>query len=141
MILTGLARLGADADVRYLADGTAVANLNLAYNYGKKDGEGKRPTQWVQASMWGERAEKSAPYLTKGTLLNVVLDDIHIETYERRDGGTGTNLKARVNNFEFAGGKPKDGEAPAESRAPEQKPAKKPAREPELDDDGSEIPF
>jgi single-strand DNA-binding protein len=139
MLLIGLARLGADADVRYLQDGTAVANLNLAYNYGKKDAEGKRPTQWIQASMWGERAEKSAPYLTKGTLLNVVLDDVHIETYERRDGGTGTNLKARVNNFEFVGGRPKDGEAPAERREPEQKPAKKPAGK--FDDMDDDIPF
>lgn len=110
MMLTGLARLGQDADVRYLADGTAVANLSLAYNYGKKDGEGKRPTQWVKASLWGERAEKAAPYLVKGTLLSVVLDDVCIETYERKDGGTGTNLKARLNTFEFAGGK-KDADA------------------------------
>ena len=63
MILTGLCRLGADADIRYLQDGTAVANLNLAYNYGKKDNEGKRPTQWIKASIWGVRAENSAPYL------------------------------------------------------------------------------
>jgi single-strand DNA-binding protein len=114
MILTGLCRLGADADVRYLQDGTAVANLSIAYNYGKKDSEGKRPTQWIKASLWGVRAENSAPYLVKGTLLSVVLDDVCIETYDRKDGGTGTNLKARVNNFEFAGGKPKESQAPAE---------------------------
>lgn len=143
MILTGLARLGGDAEVRYLQDGTAVANLSLAYNYGKKDSEGKRPTQWIKASMWGERAEKSAPYLVKGTLLNVVLDDIHIETYDRKDGGTGTNLKARLNNFEFAGGK-KDSEAPAEreERPAKSAPAKGAKGLAEMDnDDPDSIPF
>lgn len=144
MILTGLARLGQDADVRYLADGTAVANLSLAYNYGKKDGEGKRPTQWVKASMWGDRAEKAAPYLVKGTLLSVVLDDVCIETYERKDGGTGTNLKARLSTFEFAGGK-KDADAGRTSDSPEreERPAKAPAKTPagKFDDMDDDIPF
>jgi len=36
-----LARLGQDADVRYTANGTAVANLRLVYDYGRKDGNGK----------------------------------------------------------------------------------------------------
>ena len=106
MILTGLARLGRDAEVRYLPDGTAVANLSLAYNYGKKDGEGKRPTQWIAATLWGERAEKLAQYLLKGGLINVVLDDVHVETYEKRDqGGTGVALKGRVSALEFASSK------------------------------------
>lgn len=117
MILTGLARLGRDAEIRYTPEGTAVANLSLAYNYGKKEADGKRPTQWINASMWGERAEKTVLYLVKGTLINVVLDDVYIETYDKRDGGTGTNLKARLNTFEFAGTKPKDGDAPAEGES------------------------
>jgi len=123
MILTGIARLGRDADLRYLADGTAVANLSLAYNHGKKDSDGKRPTQWINASFWGERAEKTALYLVKGTLLSVVLDDVHIETFDRKDGGTGTTLKARVSAFEFAGGK-KDSEAQAESEPKREAPKK-----------------
>lgn len=141
MILTGIARLGQDADVRYLQDGTAVANLSLAYNYGKKDSDGKRPTQWVKAAMWGERAEKAAPYLVKGTLLSVVLDDVCIETYERKDGGTGTNLKARLSTFEFAGGK-KDGEAPAREPATEPEPKRTPAKTGgKFDDMEDDIPF
>ena len=115
MILTGLARLGRDAEVRHLPEGTAVANLSLAYNYGKKDSEGKRPTQWVNAALWGERAEKLAEYLTKGSLISVVLEDVCIESYERKDGGgTGTNLKARIVSIEFAGGKRE--ESPAQER-------------------------
>ena len=117
MILTGIARLGRDAEIRYLPDGKAVANLSLAYNHGKKDNEGKRETQWISASLWGERAEKLAEYLTKGTLLSVVLNEVYIETYDRKDGGTGTNLKGMISHLEFAGGKREDGERPKEAPA------------------------
>lgn len=119
MILTGLARLGRDAEVRYTPDGMTVANLSLAYNYGKKGDDGKRPAQWVSASLWGERAEKLAEYLTKGTLLNVVLEDIHIEEYARKDGDTGNTLKARLSSLEFAGGKREN--QPAKDAAPVKK--------------------
>ena len=115
MILTGLCRLGRNAELRYLPDGTAVANLSLAYNYGKKDQEGKRPTMWLSATLWGERATKLAPYLLKGGLINVVMGDVHLETYEKRDqGGTGTALKGRIDTIEFASSK-QDG-APAQAR-------------------------
>jgi len=110
-------RLGKDATIRYTPGGDAVANLSLAYNYGKKDGEGKRPSQWVSATLWGERATKLAQYLLKGQQLCVTLDDIHVETYERREGGTGVNLKARVVSLEFAGSKPAGEEKPGPAKA------------------------
>ena len=33
MVLSGVGRLGRDVELRYLQDGTAVANLALAFNY------------------------------------------------------------------------------------------------------------
>ncbi len=96
MILTGYARIGEDAQLRYTPDGTAVANLSLAFNYGRRDDDGKRPTQWVDASLWGQRAESLIDYLVKGQGLDVVLEDPHIETYQRREGGEGFKLVARV---------------------------------------------
>ena len=53
MILTGLARIGKDAELRYTASNEPVANISLAFNYGRKGDDGKRPTQWIEASMWG----------------------------------------------------------------------------------------
>src|SRR5512139_2415973 len=53
----GLARIGKDAEVRYTPSGTAVANVSLAFTFGKKGDDGKRPTQWVDASLWGQRAD------------------------------------------------------------------------------------
>jgi len=137
MILTGLARLGRDAEIRFVPSGEAVCNLSLAFNYGKKaTGEQHRPSQWVDASLWGKRAEALAPYLLKGGLVDVVLGDPHIETFEGKNG-TGTKLSARVLEIELAG----DGggrESKQEDRpAPKQEP-KPAAFHDGLEDD---IPF
>lgn len=102
MKLIGLARLGRDAELRYTPDGTAVASMSLAYDYGGKE----RQTQWVEASMWGDRAEKITQYLTKGKLLLVSLDGPHIDVYQKKDGTTGSKLTARVIDVEFAGAAP-----------------------------------
>lgn len=103
MILTGLVRLGRDAVLRYAPDGTPVANMALAYNYGQKGQDGKRPAQWIEAALWGKRAESLVAHLTKGTALDVVLEDVHIETWKDQDGAARVKLAARVANVEFAG--------------------------------------
>lgn len=118
MILTGIARLGSDTTVRYTPKGDAVANLSLAFNYGQKGTDGKTPTQWVDASLWGKRAESLAQYLTKGTQVNVVLDAPHIETFTKRDGGEGSKLVARVVDVEFAGGRANAEHAAVQAPAP-----------------------
>ena len=104
MILTALARLGRDAEVRHTPKGEAVANLALAINYGRKGSDGNRPTQWVEASLWGARAESLAPHLMKGKLLYVVIEEPHIETYDGKNG-QGHKLVGRIASLEFAGGK------------------------------------
>lgn len=106
MHLIGPARLGKDAELRTLQDGTPVINLALAFNYGPKNHEGKRATQWVEAALFGERAEKLQPYLLKGTQIDVHLSDPHIETYTARDGSQGAKLVARLSHLEFVGSAP-----------------------------------
>lgn len=144
MILTGLGRLGRDVVVRQGPDGTAVANLAIAYNYGKKDDQGNRATQWIDAALWGERATKLAEYLKKGTQLDVVLSDVAVNTFQKSDGSTGTSIKARVISLEFAGTK-RDDAAPAKEaeKAPAQAaPASKPAAaKGAFDDFEDDIPF
>lgn len=133
----GLARLGKDAEVRYAPSGDAVANLSLAFNYGKADSDGKRPTQWINASLWGKRAESLAPYLTKGSLHCFTLSEIHIEAFEGQNG-TFHNLVARVDDVQLG---PKSGDAPAGERDARSASggASRPARQPV--DDSEDIPF
>lgn len=119
MILTALARLGRDAEVRHTPKGEAVANLALAINYGRKGSDGNRPTQWVEASLWGARAESLAPHLMKGKLLYVVIEEPHIETYDGKNG-QGHKLVGRIASLEFAGGKG-DGQQSEPQQAPQQR--------------------
>ncbi len=119
--LFGLARIGRDAEVRRTAQDEPVASLSLAFTYGRKGEDGKRPTQWVDAALWGKRAEALSPYLLKGGLISVTLEDVHIETYTGAKG-EGVKLAGRVMDIELAGG---SGERPAAPAA--QRPAPRPA--------------
>ncbi len=114
--MIGLMRLGRDVEVRYTQSGDAVANLSLAFDYGKKGDDGKRPTTWIEAALWGKRADALAPHLLKGTLVSVVLGDPHIETYEGKNG-TGYKIKANVIELEFAGGGKDRGEQPTQKES------------------------
>lgn len=124
----GLARLGRDAELRYLPSGEAVCNLALAVNYGKRGEDGNRPTQWIEASLWGKTAEALAEYMVKGSLHCFALSDIHIETYEGRNGA-GHKLVARVDSVELG---PRmdaaQGQQPAAQRQPQRTPEAAPQR-------------
>ena len=80
--LTGLFTLGRDAETRVTQGGTTVVQLAVAYNYGRKGDDGKKPSQWVRASMFGKQAEALIPYLTKGKQVSLVIRDLHIATDE-----------------------------------------------------------
>ena len=135
MILTGLCRLGRDAELKFTANDQPVANLSLAFNYGRAV-EGQRPTQWIDAALFGERAKVLAQYLTKGTAICVTLDNPHIETYQKKDGTTGSKLVAMVGSLEFAGSR---GDAEPRQEAP--KPAAKPTLPGGIQDLNEDIPF
>jgi single-strand DNA-binding protein len=105
MLMIGMARLGNDPEVRYTPDGKPVMDMSLAFNYGRKV-NGQQPSQWISATMWGDRCEKLKPYLSKGQLVFVSMTEPHIEEYKRKDGTTGVSLRARVGELEFTGSRP-----------------------------------
>jgi single-strand DNA-binding protein len=131
MKLIGLVRLGRDAETRFTQNGDAVCSFSGAFNYGRK-GDGQQPSQWVEFALWGSRGEKLAEHLLKGTQLFIVASDVHVETYEKRDGGTGVKLVARVDDLQFSGGRQEGSEerqqrsAPAPQRQAPQGGARKP---------------
>lgn len=101
MKLIGIVRLGRDAEQRYTPTGASVVNFSGAFNFGKKDAEGRRPSQWVEFALWGDRGEKLLEYLTKGSAFLICAREVHIETFEKRDGGQGSKLVATVDDVEF----------------------------------------
>lgn len=139
--MIGMMRLGRDAEVRNLQDGTAVAGLSLAFNYGKADQSGNRPTTWIDASLFGKQAESLAQYLLKGSVHEFTLEGLHIQTFDKRDGGQGTKLAARVLSVELG---PRPQVAAAAPRAPApapRAPAPAPRASSGFDDMDDDIPF
>ena len=136
MKANGLARIGKDAEVRYTPGGAAVANVSLAFTYGKKGDDGKRPTQWVDASLWGQRVESLAPYLTKGKQIVAYLEDVHIQTYTKGDGTQASKMAARIADLEFVAG----GEQTESQPKPQPKPAPAQA-DSGFDDFPDDVPF
>ena len=148
--LIGLFTLGRNAELRATQNGDDVAGLALAYNYGRKE-NGKQPTQWIDAALWGERAVKLEQWLVKGAQFLMHVEDIHVETYDKRDGSQGVKLVGRVTHVEFTrGGVPDDSQrsaaptpAPRQQRAPA--PAPRPSTAPRsgsgFDNMDDDIPF
>ncbi len=137
--LTGLFTLGRDAELRATSGGEQVASVALAYNYGRKGQDGKTPTQWLDAALWGDRAGKLAEYLTKGSQFYMQIDDLHVETYAKRDGSQGVKLTGRIGQLEFTRGTTANTKP---APAPVPKPAT-PAAKPSsgFDDMDDDIPF
>ena len=67
-----IGRLGRDPEVRFTAEGKAVANLAVATTESWKDkasGERKQRTEWHRVVLFGALAEIARDYLHKGALV------------------------------------------------------------------------
>ena len=68
VILVG--HLGQDPEIRYMPNGNAVANFNIATSESWKDkqtGENRDKTEWHKIVVFGKLAEIAGQYLKKGT--------------------------------------------------------------------------
>ncbi len=71
-----------DCDLRYLQNGTAVANFTLAVNDGYGD---KKTVDFLKVTAWGKTAENVANYCSKGS--RVAVDGrIKQQNYEDKNG-------------------------------------------------------
>lgn len=63
-----IGNLGADPEVRYTANGSAVANFRIATSevWNDKSGERQERTEWHRVVVWGRQAEHCGEYLRKG---------------------------------------------------------------------------
>lgn len=121
LIVTG--RCGRDGELRTLQDGTKVLSFSIADDIGFGE---KKKVQWISCALFGKRAESVAPYVTKGSMVEVV-GQPSINTYEGKNGFK-ADLQVRVSELKLHGGGKKD-----EAEAPKGR-----ATAPVADD---EIPF
>lgn len=143
--LTDIGRIGRDAELRYTTgqNPTAVVSLTLACDYGRKV-DGKKPTQWVEAVIFGKQAEALAPYLLKGQMMHFTIDDVHIEEFTRADKTLGNKLTGKVIVIKFAGAPPQAQNQPQQSRPAQQqsRPApQQPQNQPADFDNFDDVPF
>lgn len=145
--LTDIGRIGRDAELRYTTgqNPTPVVAITLACDYGKKV-DGKKPTQWVEAVIFGKQAEALAPYLLKGQMMHFTLDDAHIEEFNRADGTPGNKLTGKVVVIKFAGPSPQAQQQPQQTQQsrPQQQQAPRPQQNQQAappDNFDDDIPF
>ena len=147
--LTDIGRIGRDAELRYTTgqNPTAVVALTLACDYGRKGQDGKKPTQWVEAVIFGKQAEAMAPYLVRGQLMHFTIDDVHIEEYKRGDGTPGNKLTGKVIAIKFAGSPPQgvqQNQQPRQQQRPQQQApqqSQQGTNGPDYDSFDDDIPF
>lgn len=82
--------LGADPELRFTPQGTAVANFRIATNEhwtDKKSGKLMTRTEWHRCVAWGRTAEIVGEYLTKGREVTVE-GKLKTRQWKDRDGNT-----------------------------------------------------
>ncbi|MBB3227044.1 single-strand DNA-binding protein [Luteibacter sp. Sphag1AF] len=95
-VFTFSGRIGRDAEVRRTSGGKVVTGFPVAVDVGYGD---NKSTLWVDCSMWGERGERLAEYLPKGSLVTVT-GEADMQTYQS-SGQDKAKLTCRVNDVQL----------------------------------------
>lgn len=148
MPVSEFGRIGRDVELRYTQSGDPVCSIAIAVDYGRKGQDGKRPTQWYEVALFGKQAEGLAPYLLKGKQVFFTATDLHVETFQKRDGGQGVKLSGRGQEIKFASDGAQADAGPRQQREQDQA-ARLPAprtqqQQPQVampDDYSDDIPF
>ncbi len=82
-----IGNLGADPEMRYTANGRAVATMRVACNrtYTTQDGDRREETEWVRVVAWARLAELASQYLAKGRQVYVE-GRLQTREFEDREG-------------------------------------------------------
>jgi single-strand DNA-binding protein len=131
-----MGNLTRDPDVRYTAQGTAVAKMGIAVNrtYKGADGEKKEEVSFFNIVVWGKSAENCGKYLTKGRPI-LVEGRLQNNTWEK-DGQKHTSTEVVADMVHFLGsgqgGAKPAGQAGGEDKAPDFGPP---------EDGGGDVPY
>jgi single-strand DNA-binding protein len=83
-----IGNLGRDPEMRFLANGEAIANIAVATSYKSKDratGEQKELTEWHRIAFFGKLAEIAGKYLAKGASVYIE-GRLQTRKYTDKDG-------------------------------------------------------
>jgi single-strand DNA-binding protein len=102
VILVG--NLGADPQIRYTPQGTAVANFSLATTerFTNKNGERESRTEWHRIVAWGRLAEICNEYLKKGKQIYIE-GRIQTRQWDDKDGNKKFTVEIIAQNMVMLG--------------------------------------
>ncbi|WP_461240303.1 single-stranded DNA-binding protein [Paucilactobacillus sp. N302-9] len=124
--LTG--RLTKDPELRYTANGTAVATFTIAVNRQFTNQAGERESDFIQCQIWRKAAENFTNFTHKGSLVGI---DGRIQTrnYENQQGQRVYVTEVMVENFSLLEPKSKNQQT-SNQQANDQQPASKTVDDP-----------
>jgi len=129
-----LVRIGKDAELRALANGTPLLSFPAVYDIGY--GQNKK-AQWLDCVMFGERATKVAEHLIKGKQIVIYADDLCINEWDKTDGGKGFKLACKLVSFDFVS----EGQKPSQQE-PQYQPAQQANPAQAMNDfEDTDVPF
>lgn len=98
-----IGNLGRDPELKFTADGKAVANFSVATSRKYKDTD---ETTWSRVSVWDKQAEACNTYLSKGS--KVLVEgrlksnaDGNPRVYERKDGTWSASYEITAESVRF----------------------------------------
>lgn len=112
--LSATGNIGSDAEVRHTASGTVVTSWSVAVTSGFGKSE---KTNWVRCNMFGERGEKIAQYLKKGTQVGVN-GEISLNEYVAKDGTNKSSIELNVSSVTLLGKKDAAEKSPTKVEQP-----------------------
>jgi single-strand DNA-binding protein len=106
-----IGNLTRDPELKYTANGIAIAKFGLAVNrtYNSPDGEKKNDTCFVDVTAWDKLAEICAEHLTKGRLV-LIEGRLQYQSWKDDDGTKRSKLEVVAQNVQFLGSKQEDDE-------------------------------
>jgi len=78
-------RLTKDVELRYLGNGTPVANFTLAVDRTFKNKNGEKEADFINIQVWRKQAENCANYIGKGSLV-AISGRIQTRNYDTAEG-------------------------------------------------------
>jgi len=137
--------LGQDPEVRYTANGGAVANISVATNETWRDkatGEAQERTEWHRIVMFGKLAEIAQQYLKKGSQAYFE-GRIQTRKWQDQSGNDRYSTEIVANEMQMLGGRsggaPMDSSSQPQGGQSQSRPAT--AETAPMDDGFDDIPF
>lgn len=102
-----LGNLTRDPELRYTANGFAVAGFGIAVNRKyKQDNEWKEEACFIDITVWGKQAESCSEYLHKGSSA-FVEGRLNFRSWETEQGQKRSKLEVVATNVQFLSRTPK----------------------------------